>query len=94
MSKDELIETTDENGNKVCFELLDIVTVDDVEYALLFPQDPDNADNEADDEEEQEVVLMKLKREGEDYTFESIDDDEEFERVAAYIEQLEDEIDD
>ena len=90
MSKEELIETTDENGNKVCFELLDIVTVDDLEYALLFPENQE--ENEEDDE--QEVVLMRLKRDGEDYTFESIDDDDEFERVAAYIEQLEDEIDD
>ena len=32
---DELIETVDEDGNKVTFELLDVVTVDDVELAVL-----------------------------------------------------------
>ena len=36
---EELIETIDEEGNKVTFELIDVVTVDDVEYALLLPKD-------------------------------------------------------
>ena len=84
--RDDKVETVDENGNKVCFEVLDIVTVDDVEYALLLPEG-------ADDTEESEVLIMRLKQDGEDYSFETIDDDEEFEKVASYIEQLEDEID-
>lgn len=84
---EQLIETFDEEGNKVSFELLDIVTVDDVEYALLLPSDTKN------DEEEPEVLVMRLKKEGEDFTFEAIEDDEEFNRIAQYIEEIEDEID-
>ena len=34
---------------------------------------------------------MQLSKDGEDYIFETIDDEEEFERVAQYIESLEDE---
>lgn len=83
---EDLIETFDENGNKVTFELLDIVAVDDVEYALLLPTDADE------NEDESEVLLMRLKKDGEEYSFEAIDDDEEFNKVAAYIEELEDEI--
>ncbi len=83
---EDLIETFDENGNKVTFELLDIVAVDDVEYALLIPTETDE------NEEESEVLLMRLKKDGEEYSFEAIDDDEEFNKVAAYIEELEDEI--
>ncbi len=85
---EDLIETFDENGNKVTFELLDIVAVDDVEYALLLPTDADADENE----EESEVLLMRLKKDGEEYSFEAIDDDDEFNKVAAYIEELEDEI--
>ncbi len=81
---DELIETVDENGNKVTFELLDIVTVDDVEYALLLPKDVKDEDGE--------ILVMRLKKEGEEFSFEAIEDDEEFNKVAEYIEELEDEI--
>lgn len=83
---EELIETIDEEGNKVTFELIDVVTVDDVEYALLLPKDV------KDDEEEGEILVMRLKKDGEEYSFEAIDDDDEFNKVAEYIEELEDEI--
>ena len=85
---EELIETVDEEGNKVTFELLDVVTVEDVEYALLLPKDV------KDDEEEGEILVMRLKKDGEEYSFEAIDDDDEFNKVADYIEELEDEIED
>ena len=85
---EELIETVDEEGNKVTFELLDVVTVEDVEYALLLPNDV------KDDEEEGEILVMRLKKDGEEYSFEAIEDDEEFNKVAEYIEELEDEIED
>ena len=76
---DELIETIDENGNKVTFELIDIVTVDDIEYALLLPKDVED--------EEGEILVMRLKKEGEEFTFEAIEDDDEFNKVAEYIEE-------
>ena len=37
---------------------------------------------------------MRLKKDGEEYSFEAIDDDDEFNKVAEYIEELEDEIED
>ena len=85
--EEQIIETFDEDGNKVSFELLDIVTVEDIEYALLLPVD-------AKEDDESEVLVMRLKKDGDDYTFEEIDNDEEFEKVAQYIEEIEDEIDD
>ena len=86
--EEQFIETFDEDGNKVTFELLDIVTVDDIEYALLLPKDAETED------EESEVLVMRLKKDGEEYTFETIEDDEEFDKVAKYIEEIEDEIED
>lgn len=83
---EQLIETVDENGNKVSFELLDIVTVDDIEYALLLPVG-------VEDNDENEVLVMRLKKEGEEFSFEAIEDDDEFDKIAQYIEELEDEID-
>lgn len=87
MAKEEekqLIETIDDNGEVVNFELFDIIEFEGQEYALLLPADS-NDDND-------EVVLMRLTKEGEDYLFEAIEDDEEFNKVSEYIENLSDEL--
>lgn len=76
----KLIETLDEEGNLVKFELFDIVEYEDKEYALLLP-----AESEDDYDE---VILMRLTKDGEDYIFEAIEDDEEFDKVSEYIENL------
>ena len=93
MAKEEdvnqLIETVDDNGKIVNFELYDVVEFEDKEYALLLPAESD--ENEDIDEE---IVLMRLSKDGEDYLFETIEDDEEFKRVSEYVENLEDEDDD
>ncbi|HIS83046.1 DUF1292 domain-containing protein [bacterium] len=90
MENDEkqLIETVDEEGNVINFELFDIIEVDEQEYALLLP-----AEAEEEDSEEGEIVLMRLTKDGEDYLFETIEDDEEFKKVEEYIKTMEDEED-
>lgn len=86
-NEDLIVETMTEDGELVQFEVFDIIEFEDKEYALLMPVGEENS-------EESEIVLMRLITEGEDYVFESIEDDDEFERVSEYIESLEDEIDD
>lgn len=87
--EEQLIETIDEDGNVINFELIDIVQVEDDdsikdnEYALLLP-----VDENGDSDEEKEVVLMKLIKDGEEYLFEAIEDDEEFDKVIEYINLL------
>lgn len=80
----QLIETIDDEGNKINFELYDIVEVEEQEYALLLPAEPAEG-------EEEELVLMRLTKDGEDYLFESIDNDEEFDKVAEYVESMDEE---
>ena len=79
-----LIETVDEAGNIINFELIDIIDMDGQEYGLLLPKEEND-----DPEEEKEVVLMRLTKEGEEYVFEMIEDDEEFNKVVDYIDSLE-----
>ena len=38
-----------------------------------------------DDEEYDEAVLMRLRKDGDDYAFETIEDDDEFEEVAKIL---------
>jgi hypothetical protein len=83
--EENIIEITADDGTVIKCELYDIVEFEDKQYALLI---------EADSEEETpELVLMKYTEEGEEVYFETIEDDEEFEKVQNYIESLE-EIDD
>ncbi len=83
----QIIETIDEDGKVINFELFDIVEVDNQEYALLLPADDDE------DSEDSELVLMRLTKEGEDYLFETIEDEDEFNKVEEYIKTMEDEED-
>ena len=78
----DIIETIDENGNSIKFELFNMINFEGKDYALLLPVDK---------EKSEELVLMEIIKDGEDYSFASIEDDEEFERVSDYIESLEDE---
>lgn len=80
-----IIETVDENGNEVKFELFDIIDFENQEYALLTNPEDDNDEN---------IVVMKLLKEGSGYSLETIEDDEEFDKVSEYIESLEDEVED
>lgn len=84
-NEEQLIETIDDEGNVINFELIDIVEMDGQEYGLLLPKEEND-----DSEEEKEVVLMRLTKEGEEYIFEMIEDDAEFNKVVDYIDTLED----
>lgn len=85
IDEENIIEITDEDGEVIKCELYDIVEFEGKQYALLL-----EADNK---DEEPEVVLMRYTEEGEDVFFETIDNDEEFNKVQEYIESLEEEFD-
>ena len=91
-NENSIVEITDEEGNVTKVEVIDLVTVDNVEYAILAPVCEHNHE-ECDCEDEDDFVLMRVVKDGEDYSFETIDDDDEFEKVAAYIDELADEAD-
>ncbi len=76
----EIIKTIDENGQEIDLKLIDIINVNDVDYALLVP-----AETNVDDDEECEIVLMRLKQDNSEYIFEVIDSDDEFDLVSQAI---------
>ncbi len=85
MAEKRIIETVDENGNNIKFELFDIIVFEDQEYALLTNPEVEDDEN---------IVVMKLLNDGNGYTLETIEDDDEFDRVQEYIESIEDETED
>ena len=82
--EEQIIELIDEDGEPCQFELIDIVEYEGKEYGLLLPVD-DEDETLIDNEEEKEVILMRLNKIMNEYVFETIDSDEEFQKVAEYI---------
>jgi len=83
-----IIRTEDENGEIQSFELVDVFQCNDKDYAALIRVNEDGSEIE---DEEQELILMRLIEEEDSYTFEEIEDDKEFEEV---VEAFENEVDD
>lgn len=71
--------TDEETGEELEFQLIARATLDDVLYFALIP---------ADDEECEEYVILRVSEDGEDVILESIDDDDEFEKVEEYFNDL------
>lgn len=81
--EDEIITLTDEDGQEHQFAILDVIEVDNKEYAILIPTD------ESEEESEDEAVILRLETDetGEEVLVD-IEDDEEWQRVAQAWEEL------
>ena len=75
---DNIVVLNDEEGNEVQFEFLDLVELDDEEYVVLLPVTEEGED------EEGEVVILKLEDTDEDSEEESyvgVEDEEILNKV-------------
>ncbi len=76
---DNIITLTDEEtGEEKDFELYARCTIDDNLYFALVPVD----------DEGDEYVILRATVDGDDMIFETIDDDDEFEKVEDYFNDL------
>ncbi len=83
-----VIFTTDEEGVEHRFQMIDMIEVEGQMYGLLlYLGEQDDADVEEGYDEE--VVVMRIIEEDGEQVFEAIEDEDEFERVLAYVEQME-----
>jgi len=73
-----IVLTDEETGEEKPFELIARATIDDVLYFALFPVE----------DEGDEYVILKATVDGEDMLFETIEDDDEFEKVEDYFNDL------
>lgn len=71
--------TDEETGEKLDFLLIAEATIDDKLYYALEP---------AEDNENEEYVILRVTEGEEDAILETIDDDEEFEKVEDYFNDL------
>lgn len=87
----QIIKTIGEHGEEIFMKLQEIVTIDDKDYALLSIVEEDTLPT-AEDNEEDEVVVMRMIKTEDDCVFEIIEDDEEYNSVVSAL-QDEEEID-
>lgn len=75
LEMDNIITLVDENGEEVEFEVIDMIQIDEEEYAILLPKTKDGPGEEA------IILKVGIDDEGEEILYE-IEDDEEWEMVA------------
>ena len=81
---DNIIILNDEEGNEVKFEFLDLVELDEEEYVVLLPV------SEEGEEDEGEVVILKLEDTDEDSEEESyvgVEDEEILNKVFSIFKE-------
>ena len=76
-----IVEIMDEEGVATQCEVYDVIEFEGKSYALLLPLD--------EDDEDAELIVLEYIEEGDECYFQSIDDEEEFDKVCEYIQSLE-----
>ena len=88
MSKDfggDFITIADEEGNEFELEILDVLDVDGVSYTVFVPADIDKMD--VNDPDYGLIFLRNREENGEEF-FDSVDDEEELDRIYELYQQL------
>ena len=80
-----VVELVQEDGTVTKCEVYDIFELDEKSYALLMPLEDEN-------EEESDLIVLEYVEEGEDVYFQNIDDEDEFNKVCEYVEEMMDDI--
>lgn len=79
-AKEDIVTLVDEDGNEHEFAVVDIIEVDDKEYALLMPAESEGEG----DEDSEDVLVLRF----EDDSLVMIEDEAEFNKVVKYLEEL------
>ena len=83
----ETIMLTDENGDEAEFVIIDTLENEGESYILVVET------AYIDDEDAEHMLLKKVEEEGEDVSYELIEDDDEFDKIAALFAEKSDEYD-
>ena len=79
--ENNLIELTDDEGNVIKCALYDIIEFEDKQYAILADM------SHAEDEEYDTIIVTYKEEDGMSY-FETIEDEDEFDRVSDYVDKI------
>jgi uncharacterized protein YrzB (UPF0473 family) len=88
--EEAVITLEGEDGHSYSCQILDIFEFDNQEYALLLKMDePEKTEEEAEAAgDDGSLVIMRLVQRDDQSIFQTIESDEEFERVVKHVEEL------
>ncbi len=85
--EEAIITLEGEDGHSYSCQILDIFEFDNQEYALLLKMG-DNKSESPDEDEEGSLVIMRLIQRDDQSIFQTIESDDEFERVVRHVEEI------
>ncbi|MBS4023188.1 MAG: DUF1292 domain-containing protein [Dethiobacter sp.] len=83
--QNDLVTLVDEEGKEHNFVLLDILNVNDNDYAILLPTEPEFANSEPGGDE---AIIFRIVETEEEHTLLAVEDEEEWETVAKAWEEI------
>jgi uncharacterized protein YrzB (UPF0473 family) len=87
--EEAMITLEGEDGQSYTCQILDIFDFEEQSYALLLKMGGEKeAAKEAEDEEDGSLVIMRLIERDDQSIFQTIESDEEFDKVVAHVEEL------
>jgi uncharacterized protein YrzB (UPF0473 family) len=88
--EEALVTLEGEDGNSYSCQILDIFEFEKQEYALLLKVGEAGAKENGKEAEEEDgaLVIMRLVQRDDKSIFQTIESDEEFDKVVAYVEEL------
>lgn len=81
----ELVTVFDEDGTEYTFEILDKIETESGKYAALLPYD--ESEEESDDNESDELIILKVIEDNDEFYLEPIEDDREFNEIGEIFEE-------
>lgn len=79
---DSILTLTDEEGNEIDFQLLDIIEYEGKEYGALLP-----VSEGVDENERQEVLILLITGDDENVSFEVVEDFAEVQKIFAVFKE-------
>jgi len=78
----QIIKTIGEQGEEIYMKLQEIVTINEKDYAILSIAQEDSLPT---NDEDDELIVMRMNKTEDECTFEVIEDDEEFKFVVEAL---------
>jgi uncharacterized protein YrzB (UPF0473 family) len=83
----EIFTLTDEDGNEIEFEVIGQHEMNGQRYVALLPVE-DETEEDENGNIEWEYVILKLAKDGDEDILVTVDDDDEFDDIADYFDDL------
>ena len=91
---ENLITLEGDDGHSYSCQLIDIFEFEKQEYALLLKETDleetktESTDPATETDDDGSIIVMRILQRDDQYIFQTIENDQEFERVIAYVEEL------